>query len=335
MMMRKLMYCCFLLFNLNSYAQNLNYLPTSNGELVKHTYYSLSYIEEHEQAEWVAYYLSPDMLKKVYDRANSFKADPSVFTLSATYADYTSASDFDAGHLLPCRQMQFDCTSMSETFFMSNMSPQRSSFNRYKWAQLEKLERNMAWRNNGLYVVTGPVLTRISGSIGVENKISIPEYYYKIFLRYDGTENKAIAFVLPNRKEGTSFKNYVVSVDSVESLTGIDFFPSLADSLEDKLEAFSDKSLWSFSNRNANFAYTSKAIKCSSANSGIVDADQTPKININTASSADLQTLPGIGTSKAQAIIEMRPFESIESILDVSGIGTSTYNKIKELISVD
>ncbi len=332
--MRKLIIIYFLLFSQATYSQKFNYLPTSNGELIKHTYYSLSYIEKHEQPEWVAYYLSPDMLKKVYERKDSFKADPSVSTNSATYADYKSAPDFDAGHLLPCRQMQFDCTSMSETFFMSNMSPQRSSFNRHKWAYLEKLERNMAWRNNGLYVVTGPVLTRVSGTIGVSNKISIPEYYYKVFLRYDGTEKKAIAFILPNRKEGKPFEKYVVSVDSVESLTGIDFFPAFDDILEDKLEAYSDKSKWSFSNPNANFGYTSEVLKCTSADATIEVDNNADLININIASISDLQSLPGIGASKAQAIIDMRPFENIENILNVPGIGQATYTKIKGMITI-
>lgn len=288
-----------LLFCSKSKSQELDFLPSAKGEVIKHTYYTLSYIEEHEQPEWVAYYLSPDMLKKVYKRKDTFKEDPLVSTGSALYtADYGTAPDYDAGHLLPCRQMQFDCTAMSETFYMSNMSPQNSSFNQHKWSFLEKLERNMAWRNDGLYVVTGPVLNNIRGTIGEVNKISIPNFYYKVFLRYDDTEKKAIAFLLPNEKQDVPFINYVVSIDFLEAFSGIDFFPELDDVTEDQLEAYSDKSLWDFSNPNSNYGYELEEQSCpSSSDNPAIELEV--KININTATSAQLQTLPGIGATKA------------------------------------
>jgi competence protein ComEA len=59
------------------------------------------------------------------------------------------------------------------------------------------------------------------------------------------------------------------------------------------------------------------------------------RININTASQSELETLPGIGPSKAQGIIENRPYGSIEEIKKVPGIGEVTFQKIKDLITVD
>lgn len=59
------------------------------------------------------------------------------------------------------------------------------------------------------------------------------------------------------------------------------------------------------------------------------------KININTASQSEIETLPGIGPSKAQGIIENRPYDSIEEIQKVPGIGEGTFKKIKDLITVD
>ncbi|MAX79826.1 MAG: DNA/RNA endonuclease [Crocinitomicaceae bacterium] len=324
-----------LLFSLLGYGQELDFYPISKGELITHTYYKLSYLEEHEQPEWVAYYLSPEMLHKVYDRKDAFGSDTSVSTGSATYEDYKAAPGFDAGHLLPCRQMQFDCEAMAETFYMSNMSPQVSSFNRNKWAFLEKLERNMAWRNNGIYVVTGPVLSDIDTAIGISTKISVPKFYYKVFLSYHEENMKAIAFLLPNRKDPISLEDYVVSIDFLEAFTGIDFFPALEDSLENSLEKESVKALWSFKNPNDRYGYDEPAIKCSALTSSPTPNSTQPLININTASKNELESLPGIGSSKADAIISMRPFASIEEITKVSGIGTETLRKIEPLITVE
>ena len=62
------------------------------------------------------------------------------------------------------------------------------------------------------------------------------------------------------------------------------------------------------------------------------------KVNINTAESAELQTIPGIGPSKAARIIEYRQsngnFSSIEDIQNVSGIGSKTFESIKDYITV-
>jgi competence protein ComEA len=62
-------------------------------------------------------------------------------------------------------------------------------------------------------------------------------------------------------------------------------------------------------------------------------------VNINTASQADLETLPGIGPATAEKIIAYRetygPFNTIEEIQDVSGIGPATFEDIREIIVVE
>jgi competence protein ComEA len=69
-----------------------------------------------------------------------------------------------------------------------------------------------------------------------------------------------------------------------------------------------------------------------------VVAVTTELVNINTASAAELDTLPGIGPTTAQKIIEYRqqngPFINTEDIVNVSGIGPGTYERIKNLITV-
>ncbi|PKO23608.1 MAG: competence protein ComEA [Chloroflexi bacterium HGW-Chloroflexi-1] len=59
-----------------------------------------------------------------------------------------------------------------------------------------------------------------------------------------------------------------------------------------------------------------------------------PVVNINTATAAELDTLPGIGPAMAQRIIEGRPYGAIEEIMRVKGIGQATFDKLKDCITV-
>jgi endonuclease G len=118
-----------------------NWLPTSKGNIVEHTFYSLSYIEKYEQAEWVAYNISDEQLKKPnVKRTDWFETDPKVITGSAKHSDY-KGSGYTRGHLVPAGDMAFEELAMKETFFMSNMSPQIRSFNNGIWRELEEQSR--------------------------------------------------------------------------------------------------------------------------------------------------------------------------------------------------
>lgn len=226
------------------------YLPTASGQVVKHRFYSLSYIEAHEQAEWVAYTLTRENLKKEWvERQDNFLPDPKVRTESATPNDYRN-SGYDRGHLVPAADMAFDEDAMMETFFMSNISPQAKNFNKGIWRELEELTRSWAEKNVKLFIVTGPVLTEpVKGKIGA-NEVSIPAAYYKVLLDLNEPEKKAIAFVVPNEISYEPLYKYVKSVDEVEQLTGIDFFPELMpEELEQELEARYNLDLWEFNKK--------------------------------------------------------------------------------------
>jgi endonuclease G len=205
---------------------------STTNQVVDHTYFRLSYAEKHEQAEWVAYWLTPLMIEGEAKRRNDFREDPLISTGSASLADY-KGSGFDRGHLAPAADFKFDATAMSESFYMSNMSPQRPSFNRGIWRILEEQVREWATENDSLFIVTGGVLTDSLHVIG-ENEGTVPDLYYKIIFYADREEAKA--FILPNQKVEDPLDFYVVSVDSVESITGIDFFPDLPDDLETRIE---------------------------------------------------------------------------------------------------
>lgn len=65
-----------------------------------------------------------------------------------------------------------------------------------------------------------------------------------------------------------------------------------------------------------------------------VEGAVTTKVNLNTASQAQLESLPGIGPAYAQRIIAARPFKNKRQLLNVSGIGAKTYEQLKDLVSV-
>lgn len=225
----------FLLFAANiSFANSPDFLPTPTKDIVRHTYYTLSYNEAYEQANWVYYSLTDSMiLNSGEERSNSFKMDKFVTTISAKSSDYTK-SGYDRGHLCPAADMGFASVAMEESFLMSNISPQVPDFNRGIWKELETTVREWAIKERQLYIVTGPVFKNNKGSIGKE-EVLVPGYFFKII--YDPTdEPKLIAFVFPNQKSDRLLTDFAVSTNEAEQLTGFDFFSQLPDDKENKLE---------------------------------------------------------------------------------------------------
>ena len=220
-----------------------SFKPSSTtSTVINHNYYSVSYSEKYEQAEWVAYKLTSAMIAGYAERKNNFKEDPLVTTRSATLADY-KGSGYDRGHLCPAADMKISQEAMNESFYMSNMSPQDPSFNRGIWKSLEEKVRSWAATEGEVYVVTGGVLTSVNKTIGA-NQVGVPQEYYKIVYDYSGSNSKMIGFVLPNKKGEKQLSEYVVPVNRIETITGIDFFPQLSDELEEALESHSNYSSW-------------------------------------------------------------------------------------------
>lgn len=125
------------------------------------------------------------------------------------------------------------------------MSPQKPEFNRGKWSQLEDFIRQyVISSNNPVFVVTGGVLTDSLKTIGKEKKISVPKYYYKIIVENNGTDKKGIGFIMLNGTNTKPIISYSVSIDSIEKITGIDFFASLPDSLENRIEKMNNIDSW-------------------------------------------------------------------------------------------
>lgn len=149
----------------------------SQEQLIRHLGYSLVYDENNEQAKWVAYDLSKSKLVKVASRSNQFLVDPKVATGSAEEDDYKK-SGFDRGHLAPAADMSWSEQAMNESFYYSNMSPQRPNFNRGIWKKLETLVRVWAALEDTIYIITGPVLRPGLPTIG-PNQVAVPDSIIK------------------------------------------------------------------------------------------------------------------------------------------------------------
>jgi endonuclease G len=235
----------FTLSETNKNSNSIDFLPTSTAnQIVKHQYYTLSYNEKYEQAEWVAYELTIQKGKKNHFKRPFFIEDPKVTTKSADWKNYKN-SGFDKGHLCPAADMKFDESAYDDTFFTSNISPQLHEFNDGVWNRLEEKVRYWSEKYNGVYVITGGVLTSALPTIGKE-KVAIPERFYKIILNYKNGNYKAIAFLIPNSKSDKPLYTFVFSIDEIEKISGIDFFPSFENTTESKLEKNKDYKEWSF-----------------------------------------------------------------------------------------
>lgn len=228
------------------------HLPAGTyGQVIERDGFTLSYDEDWEQAEWVAYVLERGNLQQQWgERPRSFRTDPDVTTGSATDTDYRG-SGYDRGHLAPFADFAWNDARARETFYLSNISPQARQFNQGVWRELEELTRDWANRFKRLYVVTGPVMTEDpKGTIGRTNRIAVPAAYYKVLLDLDEPEQKGIAFVIPNEISFDPLPRYVVSIDEAERITGIDFFAELMPAdLEERLERSSNPDLWPFSKK--------------------------------------------------------------------------------------
>ena len=220
-------------------------LPSNfKGTTLSHTYFTLSYSESDKQAEWVAYYLTPASINGPQKRSSKFLSDPMI--TDAVRPSSYSKSGYDRGHLCPAADMKLNAVSMNESFYMSNMSPQVPALNRGIWSKLEDKVRDWALQKNGVYVVTGPLLNKSCGT--VNQKITVPCAYYKIVFKQTKTGVEAIAFLLPNAGSAGSLKQFVVSIDYLETLTGIDFFATLSDNQEAKFESVVLTNNWQFNN---------------------------------------------------------------------------------------
>lgn len=252
-------------YNSNNFATGIVELPalrngandvfithstTFNGKKV--TSFSLEYDKSKKHSRWVAFRF--DNLTKQMNvvREDAFDTDPLI---SAEYqrvqADF-GKKGYDRGHLCASHDRLYSREVNEQTFYYTNMSPQRNSFNIGIWLTLEG--QVQSWgrsctSSDTLYVVKGGTIDKedqIKGYIDNDRSKPIPKYYYMALLFKKGDSFKAIAFWMEHTDTQKSLKlsDCALSIDELEEKTGIDFFPSLNDNLENALESTYSLKAW-------------------------------------------------------------------------------------------
>lgn len=202
--------------------------------------FSIGYSQKHRQALWVSYELTAENLARPQlPRLRKFSPDPEVPD-PVVSKDY-NRTGYDRGHLAPAADMSYSKETLRDSFYMSNISPQKPDFNRGVWKHLESQVRDWARRENRIIVVTGPIFAAEPQQL--KSGIPIPCAFYKVI--YDPTPpEKMIGFILPNRGDQRSFWVFATTVDAVENATGCDFFSALPDDREKALESSVKPELW-------------------------------------------------------------------------------------------
>lgn len=212
-------------------------------ELIAHSGFTLSYNYRHRIPNWVAWNLTAEEVEGTVPRAGGFKTDPSVRGTQADDSDYRN-SGWDRGHMAPAADMKWSRQSMLESFYLSNVCPQNQNLNRGDWKDLEELCRELAKRYGNVWIACGPIVGQaVHGRIG-SSRVTVPDAFYKVLLIRHNGKYEGIGFLFKNEAGSRNLSFYARTIDQIEQLSGIDFFPQLPDPVEEQVESRKDLRPW-------------------------------------------------------------------------------------------
>ncbi len=201
---------------------------------------------------WATYWLqelTAEQKRQSYKRPGQFSEDwRTIWRVS--HQDYTR-SGYDRGHLAPNYAISrlYGKRAQTETFLMTNIVPQKPNLNRKVWQRLEEAAvDHFTGRFARIAVITGPVFDEETERL--DSWVEVPDSFYKIFvgLNRKGEPESMLAFLMPQDVRGSEpLTKFVVSVDQVEEVTGLNFFSRLPEELEVRLEAMKDGRPWRLS----------------------------------------------------------------------------------------
>jgi endonuclease G len=234
-------------------SPNLKYgFPGTHGKMLDKKYYLVSFRTDAKVPEWTSYRLVKGDLDGPVKRTDDFRSDSALAPEERSELKDYVHSGFARGHSAPAEDFTRSLNAMSSTFLLSNMSPQHTSLNSGKWSQLEANVRDVARHFDTCWIYTGTVFrqsaakhktlgTTRSGKqkeIGADS-VWVPTHFYKIILTYDHDGSILLwAFLMEHRNVKLPGKvvDYAVSVDSIQHLTGLDYFKDLPEGTQRMLE---------------------------------------------------------------------------------------------------
>lgn len=245
---------------LRNSANDIFLSPTTTFDGEQVTTYSIEYDKSKKHARWVAFKYYNVTGQTNWNR-NDWKqtewgGDPWQSDPRVSQADQRVQSDFgkqgyDRGHICASSDRLYSRDANEQTFYYTNMSPQKNYFNTGIWGDLEGKVRTWGRSNtfrDTLYVVKGGTIdqeSQIWTYISGDKTKPVPKYYYMALLCKKGETYKAIGFWMD---QSTTVKpalsQCAKSIDELEELTGIDFFHNLPDNLENAVESKYAISAW-------------------------------------------------------------------------------------------
>ena len=210
-------------------------------DIVVHLGYTASYNHTTLLPNWVAWELTAEEVTDAYDFQCSFSRDPDVQFPKASREDY-SYSGWDKGHMAPRADMKWSGQALEESYYFTNICPQDHAMNSGSWRKVEELTRRLAKHYGAVYVVCGPVVG--SGRYGTIGKsgVQVPDAFFKALAVNTSDGYRTVAFLMENSPQDGSPRRYAVTVDSVESVVGLNLFPSLPE----ETEAVYDWNYWKY-----------------------------------------------------------------------------------------
>ena len=146
--------------------------------------------------------------------------------------------------MAPAGDFKWDDGAMWDTFYYTNCCPQDEKLNNGSWNVLENKVRTWARQFGSVFVVTGPIVGQNqNGKIGT-HQITVPDAFYKALLVYKDESYHGIAFLMFNTPTTQRLPESCLSINELEKISGLDFFPSLDDSIEEIVEDEMDLRFW-------------------------------------------------------------------------------------------